>query len=154
MINKDFSLLKTYEISTFNNKIYWVSAKEWSPYEAGFTDLVEPDDIFTDYHHGEGVIVPGDGNIDDILVLNPSNKMHGDEEDASSFNAELQDLPEWNETAYVVTSLNRLPSIRYCHNGDHVSPTEAVIVMTRLGYIWNPDRERFEKQGTSQNINQ
>ena len=149
-----FNLFNEYEVSTVDDKVSWVSAEEWSPHEEGFTDLVEPDDIFTDYKHGEAVIVDGGYGFDNILVLNKPNEMTGDEEDASSFSAELKTHPDWLETAYVVTSLDRLPSIRYCHNGDSVSPTEAVIVMTRLGYIWNPDRERFEKKGTCLDIKQ
>ena len=142
-----FNLFNEYEVSTVDDKIYWVSAEEWSPYEEGYADLVDPEDIFTDYQHGEGVIVDGGFGFDNILVLNKPNKMTGDEEDASSFHAELKTHPNWLETAYVVTSPDRFPCIRYCHrNGNNVSPTEAVIIMSKLGYTWNSVTKRFEKE--------
>ena len=138
MSTQTFNLLDTYEISVVDNKIHWVEADEWSPYEAGFTDLVDPDDIFTDYHHGEAEI------IEDILVLNRPNQMTGREEDASRFYEELKANPEWSATYYYVTSLNkRFPVIRYCHSGQHVSFGEAIYVMLKLGFNWDPDSDRF-----------
>jgi len=135
-----YNLLDEYEVSTVNDKIYWVSADEWSPYEEGFTEYVEPDDIFTDYDHGEGEI------IDDILVLYRPNQMTGDESCACSFYEELRANPKWMATGYFVTSLHkRYPIIRYCHSGENVSFREAIYVMLKLGFTWNPDTDRFER---------
>ena len=141
-----YNVFNEYEVSTVDDKIYWVSAEEWSPYEAGYTDLVDPEDIFTDYHHGEGVIVSGGDNFDDILLLNRPNQLHGDEEDSNNFITELKALPVWTASKYLVASLSRFPSIRYCDTGKMVSLDEAVVIMAKLGYIWNPDREQFEKK--------
>jgi len=136
-IIRTYNLLNKYEVSAVNDKIYWVSADERSPYEAGFDD-VDPEEIFTDYQHGEAEI------IEDILVFNPPNKMNGREEDASRFYEELKASPEWSATYYYVTSLNkRFPVIRYCHSGQHVSFSEAIYVMLKLGFNWDPDSDRF-----------
>ena len=133
-----FNLLNEYEIVVNNNKIYWTGADEWSPYEAGFVEDTDPDDIFTDYVGGEAEV------IDDILVLNRPNKMTGKDVDASHFYEELEASPGWTATACFVTSLNeRFPEIRYCQSGENVSFREAIYVMLKLGFSWDPDSDRF-----------
>ena len=135
-----FNLLEIYEISVVDNKVYWVeAADEWSPHEAGFED-VDPEVIFTDYEHGDGE------RVDDILVLNRPNQMTGDEEDATRFREELKGNPKWWATSYFVTSLDKkFPVIRYCHSGENTTFREAIYVMLKLGFSWNPDTERFER---------
>jgi len=133
-----FNLLDEYEITIVNNKIHWTKAEEWSPHEAGFVEDTDPDDVFTDYVKGEAEV------IDDILILNRPNNMIGKDEDASSFYEELEASPEWNATACFVTSLDKdFPDIRYCSNGENVSFREAIYVMLKLGFSWDPDSDRF-----------
>ena len=135
-----YNLLNEYEISIVDGKVYWVSAEEWSPYNEGFTEYVEPDDIFTDYLHGEGEIIKG------ILVLHRPNEQTGDEADASRFYEELKAQPAWDGSECFVTGLHTpFPSIRYCKSGNHVPLDYAIYVLAVLGYRLNPDSGRSEK---------
>ena len=158
MNNKKFNLLDKYMISVNNDKIRWTIAEDWFPGgRGGYTPMC----AFTDYYHGEGIIVRGGNHFGDILVLKSDDQQTYDDCTSQDFYEELYSLPKWLETAYILTLQTWSPTFQYCENGDDISDTEAIIIMKKtefivkeLGYEWAySDEVKFENEKEPETIN-
>ena len=143
MQNKSFNLLDKYEITVVDNKVHWVTAKEFHP---ELEDGTYSDEVHTYYSHGEGEVV------DRILIIYTANDHKITPRDSSSFYKKLKELPlwvkpeSWTEAPWFIYAGDlRLPAVQYTNSGRSVSLAEALYALEITGYVWNPEIEGFER---------
>ena len=145
MKSMKYNLFDALEITKENGKIYSVIPI----YPRGELPEVEnvlgPDEMSDLCIYAEGKIVSAGYPYGDILVIDDSIPDPKEKKDIWDHYFGLETLPKWTETNFVAIGISNDPHIYYA-NGKHASVIHGLKIMRILGFEWNPDADRFEKQ--------